>query len=1713
MGLKKNEYYFLKGGGEMGELIRAKDWSKTPMGDPATWPQSLRTMVSVLMDNPFGMYIAWGKEFTQIYNDGYRPILGSTKHPQALGLSTRETFAEIWHIIESMFEGVMDGVPIGFPDFMLPLNRDGFVENCYFDFAYSPIRMENGAVGGVLVTVIETTNKKKAEDELKKSEEKFKTLADNIPNLAWMANADGWIYWYNKKWYSYTGTTPDQMEGWGWQSVHDPNELPRVMDQWKNSLATGEPFEMIFPLRGKNQKFRQFLTRVSPVRNNVGEIIQWFGTNTDITVQKETEEALKESKNELEFVIEAAQLGTFDYNPFTNKFSANKRLKEWFGLPPDKTIELPLAMRVIAETDSARVADAIQKALEYSSGGKYDIEYTVINPNSYKEIIVHAKGRAWFNEERIAYRLNGTVEDVTNETIAQRKTRQSEQVIRNMVLEAPIGICLLDATTLVSEIVNERFVEIVGKPLESIVGKQYWDAFKEVKASSEKALANVIKTGVPYYANEVAVQLLREGKAETLYVTFVYCPVKEEFGTVTKVAVWAVDNTPQVVARQKVIQSERNLRLMILQAPVAISILRGWDYTVEIANKHALELWGRTEQQVLGKPIFSAMPELLEQGIKDLLDAVRNTGNHFTTDELPVQILRNKILETRYINFSYEPLYDGDGNINGIMAIGFDITAQVETRKIIEESEERYHKLIYSSPSAIGILYGEDLVVTIANDAILEIWGKGREIIGKAYFEALPELAEQGYREVFAEVYKTGVPFNAIETPVEIVQNGERTLKYYNFLLYAQRNIDGKINGIGIIASEVTTQALLNNKIKESEQSVRALVESAPFPIGVYTGTEMRIAFANQSIMDVWGKGNDVVGKLYKEVLPELENQQIFEQVQGVLTSGIPFHAKNQRVDLMKNGELKPYYFNYSFTPLLDTDGKVYGVMNTAADVTELHEAKQKVEESEKRFRDSVKQAPLGITILRGPEFIAEIANENYLLLVDKTEDEFIGKPLFESLPHARVSIENILREILRTGIPFYGNEFPVTLNRHGKNELTYFNFVYHPLKEDTGEISGIMVVAIEVTANVFAKHLLEESEKHFRNMVMQSPIPMTILRGKDYIIESANTVMIEEIWRKKEDDVFGKSILEVFPELKKQKYHELLHEVYTSGKAHNEKEAVAWVEGNDGMKKFYLDFQYAPLFEPDGSVSGIMITVNDVTDKVEARIKVEENQQRLNIIIEASELGIWEYDLQTEKMVNSERLLEIFGISGETHVPREELISRIHKDDLPIRKHAFEIALKTGQLHYEVRIILHDKSIRWIEAKGKVFYNTLYKPTRLVGTIRDISDERHFQQMLIEREEKFRLLADSMPQHIWTADPQGNLNYFNQTFFNFSGVTMVEIEREGWREIVHPDDQDESMNRWIESITTGNDFVMEHRFRKHDGEYRWQLSRAVPQRDQNGKIKMWVGTSSDIQDQKMFTTELERQVTERTKELNRKNNDLEIMNRELQSFAYISSHDLQEPLRKIQTFASQIIEKESKNLTENGKSRFLRIQNSAYRMQTLIQDLLAYSRTNSEEKKFERIALATIIEEVKDDLKEEIFQKQASIILMNSVTLNIVHFQFRQLLYNLISNALKFVRDSTTPVITINSEIASGSNLGKERFSENTIYTHISIMDNGIGFEQKYGDKIFEVFQRLHTKEKYEGTGIGLAIVKKIVENHNGFITAKGELNNGATFDIYIPA
>lgn len=261
------------------------------------------------------------------------------------------------------------------------------------------------------------------------------------------------------------------------------------------------------------------------------------------------------------------------------------------------------------------------------------------------------------------------------------------------------------------------------------------------------------------------------------------------------------------------------------------------------------------------------------------------------------------------------------------------------------------------------------------------------------------------------------------------------------------------------------------------------------------------------------------------------------------------------------------------------------------------------------------------------------------------------------------------------------------------------------------------------------------------------------------------------------------------------------------------------------------------------------------------------------------------------------------------------------------------------------------------------------------------------------------------------------------------------------------------------------------------------------------------IGTTSDVTDEVLASLSLEQQ-----------NIELEASNKELVAFNYVASHDLQEPLRKIQTFVSRLSDKEYQNLSDNGKEFMMRINSSVERMRILIDDLLQYSRTTKTEKVFEYTDLNELLENAKLDLAQLIEEKKGTIQNQSLPSLSVIPFQIQQLFINLISNSLKYSKTNVAPKIKISNEkvtAADEEQIPKNRKEE---FYKITFTDNGIGFEQEYAEKIFVLFNRLHNKNEYAGTGIGLAICKKIVENHKGFIFAQSQPNTGATFTIYLP-
>jgi len=268
--------------------------------------------------------------------------------------------------------------------------------------------------------------------------------------------------------------------------------------------------------------------------------------------------------------------------------------------------------------------------------------------------------------------------------------------------------------------------------------------------------------------------------------------------------------------------------------------------------------------------------------------------------------------------------------------------------------------------------------------------------------------------------------------------------------------------------------------------------------------------------------------------------------------------------------------------------------------------------------------------------------------------------------------------------------------------------------------------------------------------------------------------------------------------------------------------------------------------------------------------------------------------------------------------------------------------------------------------------------------------------------------------------------------------------------------------------------------------------------REPDGAISGIISVATEVTEQVIARQKIEEVVADRTKELATANTHLQRSNAELRQFAYIASHDLQEPVRKVSTYA-QMLESSAGDLNEPSKRYLERITRASARMQTLIRDVLAYSELSTEAPRFERVNLEDIVEDVKTEYELVIEQKKGLIKCEALPTIEAIPLQISQLFINLMSNALKYVRKDVSPVIIIRSELV-GTNY------------HIQVSDNGIGFDAEHADHIFSIFKRLHRKTEYSGNGIGLSMCKKIVQNHHGDIYATSHPGCGATIHVILP-
>ena len=571
---------FMAGGGEMGERTRQYDWAPTAIGLPDGWPQPLCTILSVILHAKSPMFLWWGPNLIQFYNDAYRPSLGeSGKHPTALGQRGADCWPETWSLIYPQIEQVLGGGKATWNENQLvPIFRNGRLENVYWTYGYSPVLDEAGQVAGVLVVCQETTQ----------------------------------------------------------------------------------------------------------------------------TINKSTDD-----REQLQFALEAARFGVWELDPATYMIHWDDRCAALFGLVNAPQIPYEQALPYVHPDDALRVDTTIRGTLNAASGGYFDLTYRTIGATDGRLRWVRFTGRSYVGTAGRVNRFSGVAHDVTQEAQARQQLANSDRHFRELFERAPVGIAILRGPEQIFEMVNPVYIHLVGRAtVGDLLGKPMLVALPELADQGfDRLLHTVMQTGEAFTANERRADLLRNGQLETCYFNFVYEPLRDGLtgrspadtdpstGAVSGVFVLATEVTQQVLARQAVEANAAYLQRVFRSAAVGMAIFRGPTFIIEVANPNVCAIWGRTEAQVLGRPLFEALPEAAGQGFEELLTEVMRTGNPFIGSELPATIIRDGKPETVYFDFVYDALPDADGATNRVLVTASDASERKRARQQTDQLLVREREL------------------------------------------------------------------------------------------------------------------------------------------------------------------------------------------------------------------------------------------------------------------------------------------------------------------------------------------------------------------------------------------------------------------------------------------------------------------------------------------------------------------------------------------------------------------------------------------------------------------------------------------------------------------------------------------------------------------------------------------------------------------------------------------------------------------------------------------------------------------------------------------------------------------------------------------------------------------------------------------------------------------------------------------------------------
>ncbi|MCC5641484.1 PAS domain S-box protein [Nostoc sp. CHAB 5824] len=766
--------------------------------------------------------------------------------------------------------------------------------------------------------------------------------------------------------------------------------------------------------------------------------------------------------------------------------------------------------------------------------------------------------------------------------------------------------------------------------------------------------------------------------------------------------------------------------------------------------------------------------------------------------------------------------------------------------------------------------------------------------------------------------------------------------------------------------------------------------------------------------------------------------------------------------------------------------------------------------ESEARFGHLTESNIIGVIVADLNGLIVE-ANGAFLQLLNYTsEDLRSGRIRWgEITPREYIEVsERAIEELRISGSckPFE-QEY---IHKDGSQVPVLIGFV----KQGDRTIIGFVLDLSERQAALRERKQAEVAQSILQMLLEHVPEGITIIGGPPDFPIIANSKLAQELLGRDGESLVGKSSSNYV-----QSYGMFLADGVTrptpeqlplyratrNGETIRDEECI--IERPDGTR-ITASANVVPIRDFQGQIIGAINCWRDITNRKRIEEALRQRETELRLITDTLPVLISFVDSEQRYRFNNRAYEEWFGHSA-AEVYGKHLWEVLGESAYQVVRPYLEQVLAGEQVTFETQVPYKDGGIRYIHAIYVPQFNQQGSVEGYAALITDISEQQavlHDRNLaeaaLRDSEERYRILTEVSPQAIWMGDSGGGITYSNQYWFDYSGLTMEQTTGYGWIDIIHPDDRDRVLKTSMQAVANGTTYEVEIRFRRaSDGSYRWHIVRGLPFRDAAGQIIKWVGIASDIHDRKVaeaalqqLNEMLEQRIQERTAQL-------EAANKELESFSYSVSHDLRSPLRHIAGFIELLQKRHSSTSTlDETSQRYLKIiAETAKQAGILVDELLTFSRMGRTEMRYINLNMEQLVQEIKRDL---VIQTPGRIIHWHIESLPEVQgdpSMLRLVLRNLVGNAVKYTQTRNAAEITVGS-------------TDNENEVIFFVQDNGVGFNMQYVHKLFGVFQRLHSDPQFEGTGVGLANVQRIIHRHNGRVWAEAVVDSGATFYFSLP-